>query len=399
MQTRIIRFYIFILFFLISASSAFSEDTISEINITGLSRTKPQAIMELLEKFKGLPAENFDTSQVVNELQQTGLFSQTDVSADGSALNITVAEKLSLLPIPFAYASSDSFGAGMMLMDNNAFGIMDQAGIGGLIANDKWRAMVSYSHSQKGDAPFGWHIGASSGTGKTKLRNEKRDSIITFDNTMVNASTGINRKLLPWLKASLETGFNMCYVDDSEPSSAMAVPVSVSLSARNAIWDGTFLDETFLTAKVTYNFSFWGNDFYELSVRGLWEKHLVQRLRLIADAGALYAPDVPAVFARNQNAMFISLLNSNYRISSAAGAGAGLEWGITNASFGTPSIYAQYQICQADGVLSDDILAHGPVLGFKFYLKKIAFPAIDIFAAYNVQTGLLRTSAGAGFSM
>lgn len=49
MQTRIIRFYIFILFFLISASSAFSEDTISEINITGLSRTKPQAMMELLE--------------------------------------------------------------------------------------------------------------------------------------------------------------------------------------------------------------------------------------------------------------------------------------------------------------------------------------------------------------
>jgi hypothetical protein len=52
----------------------------------------------------------------------------------------------------------------------------------------------------------------------------------------------------------------------------------------------------------------------------------------------------------------------------------------------------------ADGILSGDTFGHGPVAGFKFYLKKLAFPAVDIFTAYNVKTGLIRTSAGAGFS-
>ena len=74
------------------------------------------------------------------------------------------------------------------------------------------------------------------------------------------------------------------------------------------------------------------------------------------------------------------------------------EWGVANTRWGVPSLYAQYQAVWADGVMSDEIFGHGPVAGFKFYLKKIAFPAVDIFTAYNVKTGLFRTSAGAGFS-
>ena len=80
------------------------------------------------------------------------------------------------------------------------------------------------------------------------------------------------------------------------------------------------------------------------------------------------------------------------------GAGAGLEWGISSSRWGVPSLYAQYQVMWADGIISDSIWAHGPVAGFKFYLKKIAFPAVDIFGAYNIKTGLYRISAGAGFS-
>ena len=124
----------------------------------------------------------------------------------------------------------------------------------------------------------------------------------------------------------------------------------------------------------------------------------MQRLRLIAQGGAFHSPDVPAVFAKNQNAVQICLLNNAFRASSMAGAGAGFEWGVANTRWGVPSLYAQYQAVWADGVMSDEIFGHGPVAGFKFYLKKIAFPAVDIFTAYNVKTGLFRTSAGAGFS-
>ena len=230
------------------------------------------------------------------------------------------------------------------------------------------------------------------------MREDDGDLLLSYDNRVFGASAGINRRLAPWLKASVSSGVNICDVEDSEPDSELIIPLTASLTASTASWDGTFLNTTDLSTSATYNYSQWHDNYCTIAARAGHEQHLVQRLRLIAQAGAYHSPDVPVVFAPNQSAAQACILDNACRASTIVGAGAGLEWGIAQTRFGVPSLYAMYQALWADTVLSDETWGHGPVAGFKFYLKKIAFPAVDIFGAYNVKTGLFRISAGAGFS-
>lgn len=383
---------------LVLLASCLWGEAITDIQIQGLRRTKPEVLLEKLEKFKGIDSADFDKKKLEAELEKTQLFSLADATVSGSTLHITVEEKFSLLPIPFAYLSSDSWGGGLVVMDNNAFGIMDQAAAGGFITSSGWRVLAGYSHTQKEHSPFGWSISANGGKSKTSVRENDGDLLLTYDNRVFGASAGINRRLAPWLKGSISSGVNICDVEDSKPASELVIPLTVSLTASTASWDGTFLDTTYITTSATYNFSQWHDNYCTVAAKAGHQQHLVQRLRLIAQAGVYHSPDVPVVFAPNQSAAQVCIISSTCRASTMAGAGAGLEWGITQTSLGVPSLYAQYQVLWADTLLSDETWGHGPVAGFKFYLKKIAFPAVDIFCAYNVKTGLLRTSAGAGFS-
>lgn len=387
-----------IVFFLVFLTASLWSEPITDIKIQGLRRTKPEVLLEKLEKFKGIDSAAFDKKKLELELEKTQLFSLSDAAVSGSTLHITVEEKFSLLPIPFAYASSDSWGGGLVVLDNNAFGIMDQAALGGFIYSNGWRGLAYYNHVQKGDSPFGWNMSVSGGKSNTKVREDDGDLLLEYDNRVLSASAGINKRLAPWLKGSVSSGVNICDVEESTPTSELDIPITASLTASTASWDGTFLNTTYLTASATYNYSQWHDNYCTIAAKAGYEQHLVQRLRLIAQAGAFHSPDIPVVFARNQGAAQVCLLNTSFKASSMAGAGAGLEWGIIQTSFGVPSLYAQYQVLWADGILSDETWAHGPVLGFKFYLKKIAFPAVDIFGSYNIKTGLYRISAGAGFS-
>ncbi len=386
-----------LLLLLLLAFPAMGEP-ITDIQIQGLRRTKPEVLLEKLEKFKGMDASTFDKKKLEAELEKTQLFSLADASVSGSTLHITVDEKFSLLPIPFAYLSSDSWGGGLVVLDNNAFGIMDQAAAGGFISSSGWRVLAGYSHIQKEHAPFGWSVSANGGKSRNRVREDDGDLLLTYDSQVFGASAGINKRLAPWLKASVSSGVNLCDVEDSAPASELVIPLTVSLTASTASWDGTFLNTIYLTTSATYNYSHWHDNYCTLAAKAGWEQHLVQRLRLIAQAGLYHSPDVPVVFAPNQSAVQVCILNNACRASTMAGAGAGFEWGIVQTRLGVPSLYAQYQVIWADTLLSDDAWGHGPVAGFKFYLKKIAFPAVDIFASYNVKTGLFRTSAGAGFS-
>ena len=383
---------------LLLLASCLWGETITDIQVQGLRRTKPEVLLEKLEKFKGIDSASFDKKKLEAELEKTQLFSLGDATVSGSTLHITVEEKFSLLPIPFAYASSDGWGGGLVVMDNNAFGIMDQAAVGGFINSSGWRVLAGYSHTQKANSLFGWNVAVNGGKSKTRVREDDGDLLLSYDNRMFGVSAGVNRRLAPWLKASVSSGVNICDVEDSEPASELIIPLTASLTASTASWDGTFLNTTYLSTSATYNYSQWHDNYCTIAARAGHEQHLVQRLRLIAQAGAYHSPDVPVVFAPNQSAAQACILDNACRASTIVGAGAGLEWGIVQTRFGVPSLYVQYQALWADTILSDETWGHGPVAGFKFYLKKIAFPAVDVFGAYNVKTGLFRISAGAGFS-
>ena len=87
-----LKIHLSFLLFMLLAVCAWG-DTITDIEIQGLRRTKPAVMQEILEKFKGTDSASFDRKKLEAELEKTQLFSLSDATVTGSTLHITVEEK------------------------------------------------------------------------------------------------------------------------------------------------------------------------------------------------------------------------------------------------------------------------------------------------------------------
>lgn len=363
--------------------------TVREIEVEGLKKTNPERFMKLLERYKGKEA---DTAAVTETILRTGIFEtpETEVTEEGT-LRIKVKEKFSFLPIPFASASSGTYMGGLVIMDNNAFGLMNSLAAGGFFSDSSYSFFAGYSHRQGADEPFGWQFAVNSGKTDAETENEYGTVLHRYSGTKYGISGGISCRPLPGIRLETKAGYRTF---DGEPS----VPASVSVSAGKSSWNGIFMNTSSLDITAEHSFGSEDRSFSSITVKGLWEQPLPGRLRLTAEAGWFHAPDIPPEYAESPSVTGISLLGSRYKVSSAASCGAGLEWCALNLPFGMLTLYGQYQLAYLENVTYGETPAHGPVAGIRFYLKKIAFPAINIYTSYNADTGNLRTSAGAGFS-
>lgn len=384
---RLKKLILLLLLALIPVLPAVSE-TVTSIETEGLRRTSPEAFGKLLRRFVGREA---DTESVTRVILGTGLFDTPEISVADGVMHIKVKEKHSLLPIPFASASSGSVMGGIMLMDNNFAGRMDKLGVGGLVSEDSYRFFAGYNHRQTGSEPFGWKLSADFRKTDYDIENEYGNRLGDYSGSGYSFTGGIGKRLLPWLTGEIDSGIRSF---DSE----ISVPVSATLRTGTGSWDGVFLNSTSLSMKAEYNFAGPDNSYPALTIKGSWEQPLMNRLRLTAEAGWYLAPDVPAEYAVSPSVAGFHVLHSRYKASEVAACSAGLEWSILNLSFGMLTLYGQFQGAYLENVIEGETLAYGPVGGLRFYLKKIAFPAINIYTAYNMDTGNLRTSAGAGFS-
>ena len=82
-----LKLHLAALLFLLPALSAWGE-TITDIKIEGLRRTKPAVMQEMLEKFKGTDSASFDRKKLEAELEKTQLFSLSDATVSGSTLHM-----------------------------------------------------------------------------------------------------------------------------------------------------------------------------------------------------------------------------------------------------------------------------------------------------------------------
>jgi hypothetical protein len=129
------------------------------------------------------------------------------------------------------------------------------------------------------------------------------------------------------------------------------------------------------------------------------EQPLLPGLRAVIRAGAFQAADAPIVFEEGPHAAGVAILPSDFRSPSIAGVSGGFEARLLSIRSGTFSAIAAYQMAIAKGGTEGDVFAQGPSFGIRLYLSKIAVPAVDIGAAYNMETGIWRGAFGIGMRM
>ena len=390
---------------------------ISKISVLGLKRTRARVPEKLLSRFLGTSVSDLDEEIVITILLETGIFEDIEVrtkqaedsSADtGTTLEVTVSEKWSIIPLPVFVASSDGFTAGAGLIDANAFGLNDKIFAIGLLLPDGWMTSLAYVNVPDSERDLRWSVSGFFSSQDKTVVDQNEDSIRRYASDAARASFEIGFPLIRSTKYPLEASvgafFNELGVREvhsplAQPEAGRVVGLKTGLSLRGSSWDGVFLSERQASLSWSYNYGLLNDSHQSLNFRSSYDYAPFPGLRLSLRGAAVYAPETPAVFEDGPFSIGNTILPTDFSARNLAGFSAGFEGRIIKFPFGVLSGLLSYQVAFTDGPILGTGFDHGPAGGVRVYIAKVAIPALDAGAAYNVETGIFKATFGIGMRM
>ncbi|MDR1930457.1 MAG: hypothetical protein LBQ44_07495 [Treponema sp.] len=378
-----------------------SSGPITSVEVSGLKRTKPRITDYALEKFIGREGETLDLNEVKAAVIDTGVLEPVSVELvrgeEGLILTVQVEEKWSLFPIPIATITSGGANFGLLLMDTNAGGLKDQAAVGGMYGSDGWMAMLMYRNTPDRRGFPGWN--AAFFYNRRNQGNQSRwgETLRSYEAVLLSGRLGLDYPLTDHLNLS----FNLSLTDlaitkrlfNAPESGYRTIGFAPGLSLRYSNWDGYLLSERSLSFAYGYKLALEGSSGHEFQIRGNYGVSLVPGFLLKLRGGGVLRPGGDAL---SESALYQGILPANFYALNYAAVQGGLEKYLFKFRMGTLSATASWQFVLSSSLLSGLNFDHGPAGGIRFYLSRLAIPALDFGAAYNMVTGIPQFSLNLG---
>jgi len=389
---------------LFSETTAEQYKTIDRLIIHGLKRTRPEVVERLLEPCIGLSADELDTGEVQTLLRESGLFYETEVSLEyddpaSVSLVVSVQEKWTLIPIPLILGDKNGIAGGGTLIETNAFGLNHQAFLAGFFSMDRYTLFGSYMTPPGKRLPFGLFTMAAFSKGESTITDGEEDELLSYDERSLTLMAGLRHDLSQLISLSAGFAYRDASVQDSPVASARMLPLSAEISIQKSDWNGVFLSRRLAELEGTWYIPLKGDSYLAVQGECAWEQPLTQRLRLMLGAAAYRAEDAPLVFSEGPSAARVAILPGDFRSNSLAGTSWGIEGVFADFGAGMLSAFVSYQAAFAEDISGDPVFAQGSHFGLRCYLKKIAFPALDMGAAWNAESGIWNAAFSVGMRM
>lgn len=385
--------------------------TVTKINFSGLKKTKNFYIQSKVKKFLGVSAEEFDLHALETTLQLENLFDDIQISMENSgageaSVEVSVKEKITFIPLPFAMYSDSGFMGGLMVMDTNAFGVKDMFVFGGLYSKSSVMGMAVFSKPPKDNGIPGFSVSLSTSKNTSKIENLDKDEVLEYKSTNLNSRFMLTEKIGELNLFSFGGFFNSVSAkrsdDFPEIDSIKSAGFSAGWSVSKSDWNGWFLSSSgagVSTDAVLYADKSDYKNGCSLSVDFHIQKPVFSRARFYSAGSAFYGKDLHISSRAGGKSGSVAILPGNFRTEEIAGGNAGLEFAIAKGKIGTVSVYGDYQIVSAQDYDDEFYFMHGPNGGVKVYLAKIAFPALSMGFSYNVTKRYANFAAALGISM
>ena len=380
--------------------------TITAIEITGLRRTKPHIAEYPLEKFLGMDIANLEQLEVEAAVIGTGVldFVSMEFIEDngGLILHITVHEKWAIIPFPYFAADSSGINLGLFLMDSNAFGIRDTAILGGMYMTGGWLATAMYMHTPGQRGLLGWNasLAYSSVTNEDQDREEARQRL--YGVNRFGASFGIYKSIVNNLSGSMGVSYSNISINNNSTNhnapeqGAQIIGLSPGLSIRYNNWDGFFMSQTGMSLQYTYNLALLGTSFHHAQLRATYEQSIIPGFRVLLRSSLSWKSTDNPLFEDGPERAQVGILPNRFSALQYAGFSAGLEKSLFRIRWGTLSASASWQAVFSEGPIGGTQFDHGPSGGLRFYLSRLAMPAIGAGIAYNMNTGIFQFALNMG---
>ena len=374
-------------------SGAASEGLLQKITFQGLKRTKDSYLQGELETFINRPLTPKTMSVIESDLQAMNLFSSINIekipASDGNLeLKITVKEKITFIPLPFAmYSSGTGFMCGGFVMDMNAGGQKDMFVTGLLWSLDNTMVMGLYSHSPKIGLP-GFRLIGSVNNQTRRLKNSDGDTLLKYEHFGANASGSILFKLNRYNNLDAGLGYAGFFPKDQDIHKDLYVRnrgiASAGWNIMDKEWNGVFLSETSfgLDGKISLDNKAHATTSVTSTLK--IQQPLIQKLRLNIDGGAGIVFNGLITDGLGKSSARVTILEDKFSTPKIAGAATGLELAFLHIEkIGTFSIYGNYEFVFAQEFDDSLLFCQGFNTGMKVYLKGLAFPALSMGLAYN----------------
>ena len=128
---------------------AHGDRPIAAIRIEGLRRTRPGVVQQWLSCVVGEPLSGCDLPRIHEQLHRLGIFSAIDVALndrpEGVEIVVRLEEKWSLYPVPMLWYSPGTEIAGVILVEANLLGYNKGVALGAVYSNRGWYALAGYN--------------------------------------------------------------------------------------------------------------------------------------------------------------------------------------------------------------------------------------------------------------
>ena len=388
------KFFLIIALFFSSLLCAFAAE-ITEIQFTGLKKTKAKYLERVLKDFYGKEMTEETKSELESTLQQLQLFEEMEISVDEETGSVAVAvkEKMSFLPVPIVAASNGSFMAGAFVLDTNALGEQDAFMVGGLWSMTSLFAMGSFSVQAKDISHPGFSVSATVSRGESKIDNEIEERLFEYKRFGYSFGASIMEKFNKYL--SMSAGCSASYFNADEKDDYGSIGVdrvrkitpNLSLALGRSDWNGVFVSQKSIGVSGALIFA----DYYDestqtgknVSAKAVFEQPIIDTLRIIVSLSGVYGWDEDITSYSGESAASVSILADNFSSARLGGGSAGLEWAFTQGKYATFSLYGLYEAAGFVNFDDEKKFNQGFEAGMKTYLKKIAFPALSFGVSYN----------------
>ncbi len=387
------RHFICLLMFFLFSFYAFAEGSkVSEVRFEGLKKTKESYVQKLLEKYTGMEEENVDIKEIETLLQAQGLFSEINVSLSSegdetphTVIVVKVKEKITFLPLPFASYSSDGFMGGFMLMNMNAFGKKYTLVGGGVFSPSVQTGMLAFSKPAVDIRHPGLSFYTSLSRKNLKFLDFAGNTVMDNKYFTAAADLSVSEKLLPFFTCSIGSHFDMADVLETDDYPALYQWAgTMSFSLQNVDWNGWYLISQSANLRGELGWSSDEKLIGGCSFKGELQIPFVPRIRGILSGSGAFTYNKNEVFWLSKSSGGSSILDSKFRTDFIAGTSFTVETALLKRKFGTVSLYGSYEYVIAHDFDDTFKSASGPGFGGKLYLQQVAFPAVVMGAAYNI---------------
>jgi hypothetical protein len=371
---------------------------IAAVRVDGLRRTRPGVVQQWIECAVGELLSSCDLPAIRERLYRLAIFSTVEVELneepEGVEIVFRLEEKWTLYPVPMLWYSPSTQLAGLVLVEANLLGYNKGLALGGAYSNRGWYTLGGYNDPNIAYTNLWGSLHAFLGSGL--VENQAPDGAIaqSFDMKRFDLEYSLGWTFWDRVSPTWTGGMRLARVDTVHvPGSDPATDATVAVQGFQIIYSHRRFRDLYdeglrVSAEVQHSFAVDRRSptYNDAIFDARWARPAP--LGGFVDARAhAFVGSMPIVFEERLGGLIGSrTLPSGGLIAADRYASLSLEYQVPVLTIapGTVSAAVFAEVGQYARNEEAAVTYGGPGAGLRFYLRRVAIPAVGVDVGYEV---------------